>query len=83
MADATSLRVGTSYPGRADADTASLRQALHAYADLGLGRNLHGDILLARYLALPGFAAIAARLDADRRPLDRSRTVITLVDSTL
>jgi sugar lactone lactonase YvrE len=64
-------------------DTTALRQALTAYADLGLGRDLRADSTIASYLALPGFDAIAARHDAQRAPLVRSAVRVTLGDSTL
>ena len=65
------------------ADTVALRRALEAYAYLGMGRDIRGDTLFAKYLALPGFDRLATRLADGLRPMERSRTVLTIPDSTL
>ena len=64
-------------------DVAALRGALHAYADLEIGRDIRSDTLFARYLSLPGFDDLAARLHRNLQSLDRSRTVLTIPDSSL
>jgi len=64
------------------ADTGGVRNALDAYASLGLGRDLHADARFAGYAGLPGFASIVARHDSNRAPIARSRVVATLADST-
>ncbi len=64
-------------------DTASLREALEAYASLGLGRDLQGDSAFARLVAGPGFEPVVVRHVDNRRSLGRSRTVLSLPDSTL
>jgi sugar lactone lactonase YvrE len=63
-------------------DTTSLRDALDAYASLGLGRDLHGDARFVGYANLPTFASLVARHDSNRAPLVRSHVVATLPDST-
>ena len=63
-------------------DTTEVRDALAAYAALGLGRDLHSDARFAEYAKLPAFASIVARHDSNRAPLARSRIVATLPDST-
>ena len=63
-------------------DTTEIRNALVAYAALGLGRDLHADPRFAGYANLPAFASIVARHDSNRAPLARSRIVATLPDST-
>lgn len=63
-------------------DTAAALAALGAYAALGAGRRLDGDSAFAAYRALPAFAALAARLDANLAPLPRSRPRAALADST-
>jgi sugar lactone lactonase YvrE len=63
-------------------DTAAVLAALGDYASLGLGRDLTADSAFAGYHALPAFATLAARLDANRAPLPRSRPRARLADST-
>jgi sugar lactone lactonase YvrE len=63
-------------------DTVALRDALDAYASLGLGRDLRGDARFVGYARLPAFASIVARHDSNRASLVRSRVVATLRDST-
>ena len=65
------------------ADTIALRRALGSYADLGMGRDLRRDTVFARYLAMPVVDELATRLAANLQPMDRSRTVLTIPDSTL
>ena len=64
-------------------DDSATGQALAAYADLGLGRDLHDDARFTPFLRRPGFAALVARLDANRAPLRRSRVRARLTDSTV
>ena len=64
-------------------DTVALRSMLTAYADLELGRDIREDTLFTRYLALPGFDHLATRLADNLRPMGRSRTVLSVPDSTL
>jgi sugar lactone lactonase YvrE len=63
-------------------DTAALRAALQAYAELGLGRDLRADSSIARFLTLPGFAALAAAHDSNRAPLTRGSVLASFPDST-
>lgn len=63
-------------------DTAAVLAALGAYADLGLGRDLTADSVLASFAQLPAFSAVAAMHEAQRTPLVRSRVRATLPDST-
>ena len=63
-------------------DTAATRDALRAYADLGLGRDVRADPRFKEFTRLPGSAAIVAQLDANRAPVERSRVHATLPDST-
>jgi len=63
-------------------DTTALRDALAAYAALGLGRDLRGDRRFAGYAKRPDFAGIVERHESNRAPLVRSRTVATIADST-
>jgi len=63
-------------------DTAAALAALTAYADLGLGRDVRADTNLAGLRALPRFAAIAARHDANRAPVVRSALRGRLPDPT-
>jgi Tol biopolymer transport system component len=63
-------------------DTAAALAALTAYADLGLGRDVRADTNLAGLRALPRFAAVAARHDANRAPVVRSALRGRLPDST-
>jgi sugar lactone lactonase YvrE len=55
---------------------------LEAYADLGLGRDLHVDPSVARLTTLPAFEKIVAAHDAHRAPLVHSRERASLPDST-
>ena len=64
------------------ADTDGIRNALDAYAALGLGRDLRADARFAGYAGLSSFAPIVARHDSNRAPIARSRVVATLADST-
>ncbi|HEY2375931.1 MAG TPA: hypothetical protein VGH98_08130 [Gemmatimonadaceae bacterium] len=63
-------------------DTSSVRDALAAYADLGLGKDLRADSRFAGYASRADFAGVVARHDSNRAPLARSRVVATLADST-
>jgi len=63
-------------------DTAALRGALQAYADLGLGRDLASDSSVARFLELPGFPALEAAHDRNRSPLTRGSPLASFPDST-
>lgn len=56
--------------------------ALSQYADLGLGRDLGVDSTFAALRALPGYADVRARHDANRRPVAHSRPIASLADST-
>ena len=64
------------------ADTTRLRHALGAYANLEIGRELRNDTLFARYLAVPEIARLATRIASHLPPMDRSRTVVSVPDST-
>lgn len=64
------------------ADTAGLLRSLDDYARLGLGRDLRADSSIARYLGLPGFAAVVAAVEANRAPLVHSRVRASFPDST-
>ena len=63
-------------------DTTGLRNALRAYAGLGLGRDLKADSTIARFLTLPGFAMLQAEHDRNRAPLTRSSVLASFPDST-
>src|SRR6185369_14929136 len=63
-------------------DTAGLRNALRAYAALGLGRDLRADSTIARFLTLPGFATLQAEHDRNRVPLTRGSVLASFPDST-
>ena len=64
------------------ADTVGARDALRAYAALGLGRDLRADSTFAALLALPDFRAISAAHEANRADLSRSTVRATAPDST-
>ena len=64
-------------------DTVGLRRAFGAYADLELGRDIGRDTVFAKYLGTPGFADLSKRLAENLRPMNRSRTVLSVADSTL
>ena len=64
-------------------DTAATLRALKAYADFGLGEDVHADTAFAPYVVRPEFAAVVARLDRNRTPVTRSRVALQLADSTL
>jgi len=63
-------------------DTTTAIHALEAYAELGLGRDLHGEPAVSRLTALPALAKIVAAHDAHRAPLVRSRERGALADSS-
>ena len=65
------------------ADTAGLLAALHDYADLGLGRDLHADPRLRALAGPAAFDAVARRHDEHRAPLVRSTVHAALSDSLL
>jgi sugar lactone lactonase YvrE len=64
-------------------DTGGVQRALEDYANLGLGRDLRADTTFDRFETLPWFGALAARHDANRAVIARSRVLATLEDSTL
>lgn len=68
--------------GLRTADTGLVLAGLTAYADLGLGRDLAADSMLAGLARLPAFREVAARHAANRAPAARSRAVAVLPDST-
>lgn len=63
-------------------DTATVLDALTRYADLGLGRILTSDTLLARLTTRPAFQLVAARHAAQSAPVVRGRGIAVLPDST-
>jgi sugar lactone lactonase YvrE len=63
-------------------DTARLRDMLASLAAMGLGRDLHRDTSLARYLQLPTIAPLTATLSAQAMSEARSHIRATLSDST-
>lgn len=63
-------------------DTAAVLAALSDYADLGLGRDLTADSVLAALARLAAFSPVTARHNENRAPLVRSRVRATLPDST-
>jgi sugar lactone lactonase YvrE len=63
-------------------DSADTRDALAAYAALGLGRDLRTDDTFARVLSAPVLDALARQHDANRAPLVRSIPRARLDDST-
>jgi sugar lactone lactonase YvrE len=69
------------YAARAG-DTTAMKRALTAYGSLGLGVDLRGDSMLARYAGRSDFAGLLATHDRNRAPLVHSRVVATLPDST-
>jgi hypothetical protein len=54
-------------------DTTTTLHALEAYAELGLGRDLHGDPAVSRMASLPTFAKLVAAHDAHRAPVVHCR----------
>lgn len=62
-------------------DAPGVRDALGAYARVGLGRDL-GDSAFNPYRSLPWFPGLAAEHDANRRPVAKSRVHMVLSDST-
>jgi sugar lactone lactonase YvrE len=63
-------------------DTTTTLHALEAYAELGLGRDLHGEPAVSRFVSLPAFAKILAAHDAHRAPVVHSRVRGLLPDSS-
>jgi D-alanyl-D-alanine carboxypeptidase len=64
-------------------DTAAARQALTAYAAMGLGRDVRGDARFRATAADPGLATLLDQLAANGQPLVNSRAAFELADSTL
>lgn len=64
------------------ADTAGTLRALTDLAGLGLGRDLRTDPSISALLAIPAFAAIAARHDANRGPMVGSVTRAIVPDTS-
>lgn len=63
-------------------DTATFRDAMTRYADLGLGRDLAADPAMAALVSTPAFRTLAARHAALARPVARSEPSMVLPDST-
>jgi sugar lactone lactonase YvrE len=63
-------------------DTTTAMHALEAYADLGLGRDLHGEPSVAKLMALPAFVKIVAAHDAHRAAVVHSHERGSLPDSS-
>lgn len=63
-------------------DTTTAIHALEAYAELGLGRDLHAEPAVSRLTLLPALAKIVAAHDAHRAPVVHSRERGTLPDSS-
>ncbi|MEO8563568.1 MAG: hypothetical protein ABI601_15940, partial [bacterium] len=74
--------LGLAFAAARAGDTASVMRALSAYADLGLGADLHADTAFARYANRSDFADLVARHDSARAPLVRSRVIATFPDSS-
>lgn len=63
-------------------DTLGVRDALGAFAALGLGRDVKAHPVLAPFAALPVMADVVARHDANRAPLTGSEPVAMIADTT-
>ncbi len=64
------------------ADTTGTRDALAAYAAIGMGRDLRADAGFRAIVADPRSSALLEQLDANRRPVTNSRVAFELSDST-
>ncbi|MEO7456825.1 MAG: hypothetical protein ABIY52_11230, partial [Gemmatimonadaceae bacterium] len=64
-------------------DTATAISALGDYADLSVGRDLRASPDLKSLATLPAFARVESRHAANRLPMQRSRVVATLADSSI
>ena len=63
-------------------DTVGVRDALAAYAAMGLGRDVRAHPVLGPFANVAMMAPVVARLDANRAPFAASEPVATLADST-
>ena len=63
-------------------DTLGVRDALDAYAAIGLGRDVKAHPVLGPFASLPALADVIARHDANRAPLTASEPVAMIADST-
>jgi hypothetical protein len=62
-------------------DATAMEESLNRYADLGLGRDIHANHHIAQLLGA-SFDALAARHDANRAALVRSKAIRLAADST-
>jgi sugar lactone lactonase YvrE len=63
-------------------DTTGVRDALGAYAALGLGRDVKAHPVLGPFASLPAMADVVARHDANRAPMTGSEPVAMIADTT-
>jgi sugar lactone lactonase YvrE len=63
-------------------DTIGVRDALGAYAALGLGRDVSAHPVLGPFAKLPMMAEVIARHDANRAPMTGSEPVAMISDTT-